>query len=139
MGITVSDTEVATTFYRAVTGGEVFGPFVKSGRAVEAATGHPGAEVVLTFIRIHDDVHLELVEYKNIANQRIDPNNGHIGAAHPAIIVDDIDTTLARIAELGYSPLSATMTGTAGPLDGHRYVYVLGPDDVRVELLQPPH
>ncbi len=139
MGITVRDTDTAVAFYRAVTGGEVIGPLHKRGPAVEAATGQPGAEVVLTFLRAHDEVFIELVEYRNVANPTIDPNNSFVGAAHAAIVVDDIEASLARLAELGYHPLSSVMTATAGPLDGYRYVYVLGPDDVRTELLEEPH
>ncbi|MCK2025192.1 VOC family protein [Microbacterium sp. SSW1-47] len=139
MGITVSDTAAAAAFYAAATGGTVTGPLVKSGPAVEAATGRPGAEILLTFVRLDDGVFLELAEYRGVDAARIDPHNGHIGAAHPAITVPDIAQSLARLAELGHHPLSAVMTATAGPLDGFRYVYVLGPDDVRVELLQEPH
>lgn len=139
IGLTVSDTAAATAFYVAATGGEVTGPLSKSGPAVEAATGYPGVTVLLTFIRLADGVFIELAEYRGADNRRIDPDNGHIGAAHPAIVVDDIEHSLARLGELGHRPLSATMTATAGPLEGYRYVYVLGPDDVRVELLQEPH
>lgn len=139
IGITVSDTESATAFYRAATLGEVIGPLRKSGPAVEAATGYPGVEILLTFIRLADGVFLELAEYRGADAPRIDPDNGHIGAAHPAIVVTDVEASLARLAELGHRPLSPVMTATAGPLEGYRYVYVLGPDDVRVELLQEPH
>lgn len=138
MGITVRDSVAATEFYQAVTQGEAIGPLVKSGPAVDAATGYTNVEVVLTFIRVHGEVFIELAEYRGADNPRVDPDNGFIGAAHPAIVVDDVDATLARVAGLGYRPLSATMTATAGPLEGYRYVYVLGPDKVRVELLQAP-
>lgn len=138
IGITVSDSSAATAFYAAATGGEVIGPLSKSGPAVEAATGYPGVEILLTFIRLADGVFIELAEYRGANAPRIDPDNGHIGAAHPALVVDDIEASLARLAELGHRPLSQTMTATAGPIEGHRYVYVLGPDDVRVELLQAP-
>ncbi|MCE0509916.1 VOC family protein [Microbacterium sp. KKR3/1] len=139
IGITVSDTATATAFYRTATDGEVIGPLVKSGPAVEAATGYPGVEILLTFIRLADGVFLELAEYRGADTPRIDPDNGHTGAAHPAIVVTDIEASLARLAALGHHPLSPTMTATAGPLEGYRYVYVLGPDEVRVELLQEPH
>lgn len=139
IGITVSDTAKATAFYAAAADGEVTGPLSKSGPAVDAATGHQGAEILLTFIRLADGVFIELAEYRGADARRIDPDNGHVGAAHPAIVVDDIDASLARLAELGHRPLSQTMTATAGPIEGYRYVYVLGPDDVRVELLQAPH
>lgn len=139
VGITVSDTVAATAFYRAAAEGEIIGPLTKSGPAVEAATGYPGVEILLTFIRLADGVFLELAEYRGADAPRIDPDNGHIGAAHPAIVVPDIEASLARLADLGHRPLSQIMTATAGPLEGYRYVYVLGPDEVRVELLQEPH
>lgn len=139
IGITVSDSERAAAFYAAVGDGEVIGPFVKSGPAVEAAVGHAGVEVVLTFVRTGEDAFVELAEYRGANAPRIDPDTAHVGAAHPAVVVDDIDGTLARLAALGHHPLSAVMTATAGPMEGYRYVYVIGPDDVRVELLEAPH
>ena len=139
VGITVSDSVAATAFYTAVTGGAVTGPLVKSGPAVEAATGYPGAEIHLTFIRADDGVYIELAEYRGAGGAPLDPDNGRAGAAHPAIVVDDIDATLAHVGTLGYDALSPVATATAGPLEGYRYVYVLGPDQVRVELLQAPH
>lgn len=139
IGITVSDSAQAAAFYAAITDGQVIGPLVKSGPGVEAATGHPGAEVVLTFIQVTDGVFIELAEYRGAAAVHIDPDNGHVGAAHPAIVVDDIDAGVARAAALGYRTQSTIQTASAGPLEGCRYVYVLGPDGVRVELLQEPH
>lgn len=139
IGITVSDTAAATAFYQAVTEGTVTGPLVKSGPAVEKVTGHPGVEIQLTFIQSPDGVFIELAEYRGAPPQRINPDTGNVGAAHPAIVVDDIEATLARLAPLGHRPLSQPMTATSGPMEGLRYVYVLGPDDVRVELLQAPH
>jgi len=139
IGITVSDSENAAAFYAAATEGEVIGPLSKSGPMIDAATGYPNVEVLLTFIRLTDGAFLELAEYRGANNLRIDPDNGHIGAAHPAIVVEDITTALARLAALGHEPLSQTMTATAGPMEGYRYVYVVGPDDVRVELLEAPH
>lgn len=140
MGITVSDMAAAVEFYRDLTGGEVIGPLVKSGPAVEAATGYPGIVISLTFLTFAEgSAVIELAEYRNGSGERIAPDTGSAGAAHPAIVVDDIDATLSRLAERGVRALSAPMTATAGPMEGYRYVYVLGPDDVRVELLQEPH
>ncbi|WP_300267645.1 VOC family protein [Microbacterium sp.] len=139
IGITVSDLEAATRFYQTVSGGEAIGPLIKSGPAVEAATGYAGVEIAISFVCTANGVFLELLQYRHADAARIDPNNGHIGAAHPAIVVDDIDGAIAAAEQLGHRALSTTMTATAGPLEGYRYVYVLGPDDVRVELLQEPH
>ncbi len=139
MGITVSDLDAAVAFYRDLAGGDVAGPYVKSGPAVDAATGYPGVVVRQAFLTFPaGDAVLELLEYRGGSGVRIDPDNGSVGAAHPAVVVDDLDETLTRLTARGIRALSAPMTATAGPLDGFRYVYVLGPDDVRVELLEPP-
>jgi len=140
MGITVSDTDAAVAFYRTLTGGEVIGPLVKRGPAVEAVTGYPGIEILLTFITFDGgESVLELAEYRGGSQARIDPDNGKIGAAHPAIVVDDMDAVLTRMAGLGVRATSSPKVATDGPLEGYRYVYLLGPDDVRVELLEAPH
>lgn len=139
IGITVGDTEHAVAFYTAATGGTVIGPFSKSGPAVEAATGYPGVEVIITFVQMPGGVFIELAEYRGANAAPLVPDNGRAGSAHPAIVVEDVNESLSRLAKLGHHPLSDTMTATAGPLEGYRYVYVLGPDAVRVELLQEPH
>lgn len=140
IGITVSDTERSVEFYRALGAVDVVRPREKSGPAVEAATGYPGIRILLTFLGFGDGgTVIELAEYRGGGSRRVDPDNGSIGAAHPALLVDDIDERLRRVADLGYRALSAPMTATDGPMEGFRYVYVLGPDDVRVELLEEPH
>lgn len=139
IGITVGDTTTALAFYRALTDGETIGPLVKKGPAVEAAVGYPGVEILLSYLTFADgDAVIELVEYRGGSGARIVPDNGAAGAAHPAITVDDMAASLARVEALGYRALSTPMTATAGPVDGWRYVYVIGPDDVRVELLERP-
>ncbi len=140
IGITVSDMDAAIAFYGAVSGGDVSVPLVKSGPAVEAVTGYLGIQVIQAFISFpgHESV-IELLEYRNGSGERVDPDNGKSGAAHPAIVVDDMDATLSRMANLGVRATSEPMIATAGPLEGYRYVYLMGPDDVRVELLEAPH
>lgn len=139
MGITVGDMDVALAFYHALAGGRIEGPYVKSGPAVEAATGHPGIRILQAFVSFPaGDAVLELLEYRGGSTPPLEPDNGAAGAAHPAVVVDDIDAALDRVRTLGYANLSEPMTATAGPLHQWRYVYVLGPDRVRVELVQPP-
>lgn len=139
IGITVSDLDAALTFYQTAAAGGVDGPYVKSGPAVEAATGYPGVEILQAFVTFPEgDSVIELLEYRNTSGARIDPDNGSIGAAHPALVVAAIDKTLTSLHSLGYDRLSEPMTATSGPLKGWRCVYVLGPDRVRVELLQAP-
>lgn len=139
MGITVSNMDSAIEFYRELTGGEVIGPLVKSGPAVEAVTGYPGIEVHLAFVSLPGgDTVFELAEYRGGSGESIDPDNGKAGATHPAIVVDDMDATLERMRARGVFATSEPKIGTDGPLEGYRYVYLIGPDKLRVELLEAP-
>lgn len=140
MGITVSNTEEAIAFYSSLTCGTVTGPLVKQGPAVEAVTGYPGAQILITFIAFDGgNSVIELAEYRGTGDQRLIPDNGKAGSAHPAIVVRDIEGEIKRLAANGYAATSAPMVATAGPMEGYRYAYIIGPDDVRVELLEEPH
>jgi|SRR5699024_2200758 len=139
MGITVSDSDSAVAFYAAVTSGTVAGPYVRSGPGVDAVTRYPGAQVVQHFVTPSGGgAVIELLEYRGASGNRIDPDNGNIGASHPAFIIKDIAEVLAEAAALGFHPTSEPQTASSGPIEGYQYVYLIGPDDVRVELLQPP-
>lgn len=139
VGITISDSASAVAFYRAITAGTVDGPYVKTGPAVDAVTGSEGAEVVQHFVTPSGGgAVIELLEYRGVREARIDPDNLHIGAAHPAVLVPDMSAALQAATALGFHPTSAPHTATAGPLQGYRYAYLIGPDDVRVELLHAP-
>lgn len=140
VGITVSDLEKAIDFYHDLTAGEIDGPHEKSGPSIDAVTGYPGVVVRQAFITAPDgDTLIELLEYRGGSGAVIDPDNGSVGAVHVAIHVDDLDATLARLTARGVTALSAPVTGTAGLMEHHRFLYVLGPDNVRVELVEPPH
>ncbi|GAB3119520.1 VOC family protein [Glaciibacter psychrotolerans] len=140
MGITVSDTAKAVEFYRALADGDVVGPLVRRGPVVEAVTGQVGAEIWITFVGFADgETVLELADYRNAGGEPLLPDNNRAGSTHPAIVVPSMDDALSRLAALGYAPLWEPLVGTAGPLEGYRYVYVLGPDELRVELLEEPH
>lgn len=139
VGITVSDIDAALAFYADLTGGTVSGPLDKSGPAIDAVTGYPGVVVRQAFVTVPDgDTLIELLQYRGGSPVVIDPDNGSVGAVHVAILVHDLDAVLERLAARGVKALSDPITGTAGLMEGHRFLYVLGPDRVRVELVEPP-
>lgn len=138
VGITVADMARSLAFYADLLGGPVSGPFARSGPRVDAVTGHPGVVVHQAFVGLPGEgCVVELLQYEFGSDVVLDPDNGHVGAAHVAITVVDLDAVLARLAQRGVQPLSAPISLSA-PLAGHRAVYVLDPDRVRVELLEPP-
>lgn len=140
MGITVSDTDRAVNFYRLVADVEVTGPFVKRGRGVDEVTGLEGAEIWLTFLAFDGgSTVLELAEYRGAGIEPVVPDNIRAGSAHPAIVVEDLDASIERVTNAGYRTTAQPYVASAGPIDGFRYVYVIGPDALRVELMEAPH
>lgn len=140
-GITVSDIGRSLDFYADLLGGEVLGPYERSGPRVDAVTGYRGVVVRQAFVRTApsgtDSTVVELLQYEGGSEIRLDPDNGHVGAVHVAVTVADLDATLARLAERGVQAISEPIT-VSEPLAGYRVVYVMDPDRVRVELMEPP-
>jgi catechol 2,3-dioxygenase-like lactoylglutathione lyase family enzyme len=139
IGITVSDIGRSLEFYEDLLGGERLGPFERSGPRIDAVTGYPGVVVRQAFVRAQEGgTVVELLQYHGGSGIAIDPDNGHVGAAHVAVTVRDIDATLSRLAERGTAAVSEPVT-LSEPLAGYRAAYVLDPDRVRIELMEPPH
>lgn len=139
MGITVTNIDQAVSFYLDVTGGSLDGPYEKFGPAVDAATGFPGVTVFLAFINLDGGGVIELAEYRHGSGEKIPTDTNRPGVAHPAFTVADLDAVMERVGRQGFPAISEPKRATAGPMENYRYVYVLGPDNVRVELLETPH
>ena len=137
-GVTVSDLDASLEFYADLLGGEVVGPFARSGPRIDQVTGYPGVVVRQAFVHaLAGTAVIELLQYDGGSSVHVDPDNGHAGAVHVAIRVADLDATLGRLRSRGVAALSEPIS-LSEPLAGWRAVYVLDPDRVRVELLQPP-
>ena len=138
VGITVSDLDRSLDFYEFLLRGERLGPFERTGPRIDAVTGYPGVVVRQAFVTATEGTtDVELLQYVNGSDVVVDPDNGHVGVAHVAITVSDLDGTLDRLRERGVKALSEPIVANA-PLADHRVVYVLDPDRVRVELVEPP-
>jgi catechol 2,3-dioxygenase-like lactoylglutathione lyase family enzyme len=138
VGITVSDMDRSLAFYEDLLGGGRLGPYERSGPRIDAVTGYSGIVVRQAFVRATEgDTVVELLQYEGGSDVVIDPDNGHVGAAHVAITVVDLDGTLDRLRSRGVEALSEPIVASE-PMAGHRVVYVLDPDRVRVELVEPP-
>ncbi|MFJ8112402.1 VOC family protein [Streptomyces sp. NPDC096132] len=139
VGITVSDLDRALDFYARILGGERVGSWERSGPRIDAVTGYPGVVVRQAFVRLSRGATLiELLQYVGGSPEVTDPDHGRAGSVHLAVDVTGLDALLARVRAEGVTVLSEPITAGAGPLEGCRLVYVLDPDRVRVELVEPP-
>jgi lactoylglutathione lyase len=80
---------------------------------------------------------LELIEYVRGTGQNADTATNRPGNAHLCFLTDDIDGDYLRLSAAGAKFISPPNTVTWGINKGARAVYFKGPDDIRLELLQP--
>jgi catechol 2,3-dioxygenase-like lactoylglutathione lyase family enzyme len=79
---------------------------------------------------------VELVHFGHVSAQAADARNAASGTAHLAVAVADIEDMRRRVEEAGYELLSDPVVPTIGPIRGGKVVLVLGPEGIRVELIE---
>lgn len=81
---------------------------------------------------------LELVEYVTPRGTRGDPGICNPGAAHLAVVALDAQATHERLSSAGVAFVSPPNAITAGVNAGGFACYFRDPDDIVLELVQPP-
>jgi lactoylglutathione lyase len=139
-GFTVSNLERSLAFYLDVLGCELLARQEKQGGYLAAIVGYPDAHVRMAHVRAPDSVHvIELFEYlaPTPGRSQLEPRN--VGTAHICFIVADLEATYERLraADVGtfFSPPVEVDTGINA---GGRALYLRDPDDIPIELFQPP-
>lgn len=139
-GITVSNLERSLAFWRDVLGFELSHTAHQTGEMACEITGVPGAELKLAVVKTPGGHKIELLEYlapherkRDIALRPCD-----VGSVHVALIVDDLDAILERIAVSGWKAAGKPQTLQSGPNLGKRVVYVRDPDGTTIEFMQLP-
>jgi lactoylglutathione lyase len=112
----ITDPERSVAFYEAL-GFEKRRELPIRDEAVNIFMGLPG-----------DGDRLELTHNFGVDSYELGTGYGHV-----ALTVDDIDATLARLAEQGIEPERAPYTVREG---GSRLTFVRDPDGYRVELIE---
>ena len=142
---TVSDIEQSIRYYRDVVGLELVHTQEQANPYTRKLVGYPDAHLKVAMFRIAD-AHvgrsghmLELVEYVAPRGEKLDTRTLNTGAAHLAFEVDDIFTEHRRMAALGVRFRSSEPVAIeAGRNKGGYTVYFLDPDDITLEIIQPP-
>jgi catechol 2,3-dioxygenase-like lactoylglutathione lyase family enzyme len=138
-GFTVSNLERSLEFWRDVLGFEFSHRAHQKGERAEQITGVPGAELVLAVLKAPGHK-IELLEYLVPADRKGENamRPCDLGAVHVALIVDDLDAVLERIAASGWKAAGTPQTLTVGPNAGKRVIYVRDPDGTTIEFMQMP-
>jgi catechol 2,3-dioxygenase-like lactoylglutathione lyase family enzyme len=136
-GITVSNLERSLAFWREVLGFEFSHSAHQTGERPEQITGVKGAELKLAVLKTPSGHKIELLEYFAPADRRrVDLRPCDIGHVHVALIVDDLDAVLQKIAASGWKAAGKPQTLTTGPNAGKRVIYVRDPDGTTIEFMQ---
>lgn len=143
---TVPDLEAALAFYVGVLGAtEIYrmGPLDAvdlprdaDGRDwMESHVGVAGARLMLAMLRLADNMNFQLVQYDKPADRGQSlPRNCDRGGHHLALRVADVDRMCAWLVANGCEVLE-TIVIDAGPLAGHKNVYVRDPFGHQLEIV----
>ena len=137
--LTVGDLERSLRFYRDLLGLEVKVRRVWNEEYVREMVGFPDASMDIALLALpgSEDQQLELIEYQQ---PRARPPHNPInaaGSAHLCFMVDDIQETYDRLRQEGIEFVSAPVAVPVGPNKGRRTAYLLDPDGIVVQLMQP--
>ena len=139
-GITVSNLERSLAFWRDVLGFELSHTAHQTGKMAKEITGVAGAEIKLAVVKAPGGHKIELLEYLAPPDGKRHVNllPCDVGHVHVALIVDDLEDVLERIAKFGWKAAGEPQTLKSGPNAGKRVVYVRDPDGTTIEFMQPP-
>jgi catechol 2,3-dioxygenase-like lactoylglutathione lyase family enzyme len=141
---TVSNLEESILFYRDVLGMELVHRQEQANAYTRKFVGYPDAHLKVAQFRIRGGPvvrsgHLlELIEYVAPQGQKIDTSTPNPGTAHLAFEVDDIQAEYQRMVRQGVRFRTEPVAIEAGINKGGYTVYFLDPDDITLEMVQPP-
>jgi glyoxylase I family protein len=136
-GITVSNLERSLAFWRDVLGFELSHTAHQTGELARQITGVEGAEIKLAVLKTPGGHKIELLEYLAPPNRKCaNLRPCDVGSVHVALLVDDLDAVLARIAASGWQAAGKPQTLNTGPNAGKRVVYVRDPDGTTIEFME---
>jgi len=138
-GITVSNLERSLAFWRDVLGFELSHTAHQTGELAKEITGVVGAEIKLAVLKAPGGHKIELLEYLAPSDRKhADVRPCDVRHVHVALLVDDLDAILEKIAGSGWKAAGKPQTLKTGPNAGKRVVYVRDPDGTTIEFMQPP-
>jgi len=137
-GITVSDLDNASGYFRDALGLAVSTPRLCKGELFEQVTGVPGCVIDICYVTAPGHT-IELLCYSSppdkLSSGLRPCDNGHL---HLCFEVDDIDAVIAAGRRYGFEPVNPVQLVREGPRAGTRVIYTRGPDNLIVELMQLP-
>lgn len=142
---TVSNMDASLAFYCDLLGLELMHRQVQHNEYTAKLVGFEGAHLDVAMLRIPNafvgpsNHHLELVEYIHPRGEKTDVTTNRPGSPHLAFVTDDIHRDYAKLSAAGVRfKAPEPVAIVAGINQGGFTVYFLDPDDITLEMLQPP-
>src|SRR5438876_9597608 len=136
-GITVSNLERSLAFWRDVLGFELSHTAHQTGELAKEITGVAGAEIKLAVVKTPGSHKIELLEYLAPPDRKhAEVRPCDVGHVHVALLVDDLDAVLEKIAASGWKAAGKPQTLKTGPNAGKRVVYARYLDGTTSEFMQ---
>jgi len=135
-GITVSDAARTAEYFRTVLGLEISEPYDLAEETSSTVTGVKGAKLRAIFAS-NDAITIEILQYATSGPAADASPPDRVGAAHIALIVDDLDRVLAQGAKWGRRLMAGIHQSVAGPRKGWRICYTVDGDGIVIEFAQP--
>ena len=132
-GFVVRDLDRAVEFYRDVMGLTVTRTAERDGGPITQVVGYDDAHLRVALMQIGDSHTLELIQYISpLGSERPSDERNHLGAAHLAFTVDDIDQTHGQLVARGAQGLNPP----AQVAPGRKACYLRDPEGNWIELLE---
>lgn len=140
LGFTVADIKRSTEFYTLLLRQE---PIIRgrfSHPFVSKEVGYENVELDVAFYDLaNTDTKLELLEYRNPRGTKLDMETCNPGNGHFCLMVEDLESEFQRLTAAGIrfrqdQPVEVPI----GPFRGGKVAYFRDPDEISVQLLEPP-
>ena len=140
---TVSNVEEAEQFFVGLFSMKRIGGGLYDFDYVRRQVGYPDAKLKIAVLAFGDPPDrgrgvLELVEYLQPRGAAADTATNRPGNAHLCFLVEDLESEYQRLRAAGVRFKSTPNEVTFGVNKGAKAVYFNGPDNIALELLQPP-
>jgi catechol 2,3-dioxygenase-like lactoylglutathione lyase family enzyme len=141
-GLTVSDLDRSIAFYRDALGLELVNQWDSAQPYLRRIVGFADAELRIALLRVPGVAaasghHIELLEYRAPRGTRGDARTCNPGNVHVSFVVDDLDRVYGELSARGVRFKSPPVAIDHGRNRGAKAVYLLDPDDITLELVQP--
>ncbi|MDQ0272362.1 VOC family protein [Cytobacillus purgationiresistens] len=144
VSFTVSEMDRSLAFYRDILGMELIHQQVQQNEYTGKLVGYEDVHLIAAMLRIPAKTPgvsghvLELIQYVNPQGVKLDTQPCNVGSAHLAFVVDDLLTIYKELKQKGVQFKSEPVAILEGRNKGGYTVYFSDPDQIVLELVQPP-